>query len=132
AEIAAAAFDESADIERPWTDAWGQRHARMTGRPVAFHAMRGISAPASGFHTCRNLHVLQMLLGAVDRPGSWRYKPPFPPPCPPGVRPAGNPGELAAGKPMRGPPLGCPTAPADRLVEGDGSPARLDKAFSWE
>ncbi len=132
AEIATAAFDESADIAQPWTDAWGRRHETMTGRPVAFHAMRGISAHANGFHTCRNLHLLQMLLGAVDRPGSWRYKPPFPRPCPPGVRPAGKPGQVVAGKPLPGPPLGFPVSPADLLVEADGSPARLDKAFSWE
>ena len=46
--------------------------------PVAMHAMRGISAHSNGFHTCRALHLLQLLLGAVDTPGSFRYQPPFP------------------------------------------------------
>ena len=38
----------------------------MIGRPVSMHAMRGISAHSNGFHTCRALHLLQMLLGAID------------------------------------------------------------------
>jgi anaerobic selenocysteine-containing dehydrogenase len=33
---------------------------------------------------------------------------------------------------MPGMPLGFPFGPADLLVEEDGSPARIDKAFSWE
>ena len=62
----------------------------MVGRPVAMHAMRGISAHSNGFHTCRNIHVLQMILGAIDTPGSFRYKPPFPRPTPPAIKPAGR------------------------------------------
>ena len=65
----------------------GPRAREMVGRPVAMHAMRGISAHSNGFHTCRALHVLQMLLGAVDAPGSFRYQPPFPKPIPPANRP---------------------------------------------
>ena len=61
--------------------------SEMIGRPVAMHAMRGISAHSNGFHTCRALHVLQLLLGAVDAPGSFRYQPPFPKPIPPANRP---------------------------------------------
>jgi anaerobic selenocysteine-containing dehydrogenase len=59
----------------------------MIGRPVSMHAMRGISAHSNGFHTCRALHLLQVLLGAVDAPGSFRFQPPFPKPVPPGNRP---------------------------------------------
>ena len=44
AEIAEAAFDREVIVEQPWTDMKGERHERMIGRPVAFHAMRGISA----------------------------------------------------------------------------------------
>ena len=50
----------------------------MIGRPVGMHAMRGISAHSNGFHTCRILHLLQMLLGTIDVPGGFRYKPPYP------------------------------------------------------
>jgi anaerobic selenocysteine-containing dehydrogenase len=70
------------------------------------HAMRGISAHSNGFHTCRALHLLQMVLGAVDTPGSFRYKAPFPRPAPPGPKPAGRPEHVAPNKPMPGPPLG--------------------------
>ena len=60
------------------------------------HAMRGISAHSNGFHTCRAIHLLQMLLGSIDCPGGWRYKPPFPRPIPPALKPAGKPGDVEA------------------------------------
>jgi anaerobic selenocysteine-containing dehydrogenase len=132
AELAHAAFSDSIVIEQPWTDWAGRRHERMVGRPVAMHAMRGISAHSNGFHTCRTIHILQMLLGSIDTPGGFRYKPPFPRPIPPGLKPAGHPHQINAGRPLAGPPLGFPTSPQDLLVEADGTPRRIDKAFSWE
>ncbi len=132
AELAEAAFDESLTREEAWEDGWGRRHQKVVGRPVAAHAMRGISAHANGFHTCRAIHILQLLLGAVDRPGSWRYKPPFPRPTPPGQKPTGKPGQVVAGQPLPGPPLGFVTGPEDLLVDGEGRPQRIDKAYSWE
>ena len=39
---------------------------RAPGRPVSFFAMRGVSAHSNGFQTCRTLHLIQMLLGALD------------------------------------------------------------------
>ncbi len=89
AEIAHAAFAEEITLDVPWTDWAGRRHERMVGRPVSMHAMRGISAHANGFHTCRALHLLQALLGSIDCPGGFRFKPPFPKPCPPAVLPRG-------------------------------------------
>jgi anaerobic selenocysteine-containing dehydrogenase len=130
AELAHIAFEETITLDQPWTDWAGRRHETMVGRPVAMHAMRGISAHSNGFHTCRALHLLQMLLGAVDTPGSWRYEAPFPRPCPPGPKPAGK--QVAAGKPLGGMPLGNPTGPEDLLIEADGTPKRIDKAYSWE
>ena len=132
AEMVRAAFTESVTLEVPWTDVYGRRHETMVGRPVAFHAMRGISAHSNGFQTCRALHVLQMLLGTVDVPGGFRYKAPFPRPAPPPQLPTGRPDQIAAGRPMPGPPLGFPRGPEDLLVDGDGQPTRIDKAFSWE
>ena len=131
-ELAHAAFAEELVIEQPWTDWKGERHARMVGRPVSMHAMRGISAHSNGFHTCRALHLLQILLGSIDCPGGYRYKPPFPRPVPPAPRPFGQPGEIEPGVPLPGPPLGFPSDPQDLLVETDGTPIRIDKAFSWE
>ncbi|HZD24727.1 MAG TPA: molybdopterin oxidoreductase family protein, partial [Alphaproteobacteria bacterium] len=133
AELAEAAFAEEVVLEVPWTDWAGRRHERMVGRPVSMHAMRGISAHSNGFQTCRALHLLQMLLGTVDVPGGFRYKPPFPRPAPPGPKPAGHPGQVAPGQPMAGPPLGFPQGPEDLLLEADGvTPRRIDKAFSWD
>ncbi|MDF2618951.1 MAG: molybdopterin-dependent oxidoreductase [Xanthobacteraceae bacterium] len=131
AELAHVAFEEAIELAVPWTDMAGRRHETMRGRPVAMHAMRGISAHSNGFQTCRAIHLLQVLLGTVDVPGGWRYKPPFPKPPPPGPKPAGKDG----GKPdtpLSGMPLGFVHAPEDLLVDGDGRPVRIDKAYSWE
>ncbi len=132
AELAHAAFEEEIVIDQPWVDWKGQKHDKMIGRPVSMHAMRGISAHSNGFHTCRAIHLLQVLLGAIDCPGGFRYKPPFPRPTPPGPKPAGKTGEVQSNTTLPGAPLGFPTGPEDLLVEADGSPRRIDKAFSWE
>jgi anaerobic selenocysteine-containing dehydrogenase len=132
AEIARVAFDEVIELPVPWTDWAGRRHETMRGRPVGMHAMRGISAHSNGFQTCRALHLLQLLLGTIDVPGGWRYKAPHPKPCPPGPKPAGKPGQVEAGKPLAGAPLGYPMGPEDLIIDADGTPLRIDKAFSWE
>jgi anaerobic selenocysteine-containing dehydrogenase len=129
AEIAEVAFHQAVVLDQPWTDTSGRRHASMTGRPVAMHAMRGISAHSNGFHTCRAIHMLQMLLGAIDTPGSWRYKSPYPKPIP-GGPPPGRP--CGPGRPLEAPALGFPTRPEDLLVDEAGEGLRLDRAFSWE
>ncbi len=132
-ELAHVAFEEEITLDVAWTDWAGRQQEKMIGRPVAMHAMRGISAHSNGFHTCRSLHVLQMLLGSIDCPGGFRYKPPFPKPAPPGPKPAGKAGQVVAGKPMPGPPLGFPQGPEDLLVDPEtGAPQRIDKAFSWD
>ncbi len=131
-ELAEAAFEREITLNIPWTDCNGVRHEKMTGRPVSMHAMRGISAHSNGFHTCRMLHVLQMILGSIDCPGGFRFKPPFPKALPPPIKPYGKPGEIVPGEPMPGPPLGFPTGPEDLLVDEDGTPRRIDKAYSWE
>ncbi len=128
-ELSEVAFEQSITVEQRWTDAWGREHATMTGRPVAMHAMRGISAHANGFHTCRTLHLLQMILGAIDTPGSFRYQPPYPKPAPPPNRPGKarkDNGALDAG------PLGYVHVPDDLVVDARGEPRRIDKAFSWQ
>ncbi|MBT8039938.1 MAG: molybdopterin-dependent oxidoreductase [Xanthomonadales bacterium] len=132
AELAHAAFEQEIELDIEWTDWAGRKHDKMIGRPVSMHAMRGISAHSNGFHTCRAIHLLQMLLGSIDCPGGFRYKPPFPRPCPPGPKPTGKPEHVTAGEPMPGPPLGFTTGPEDLLVDEDGNPCRIDKGFSWE
>ena len=132
AELAHAAFEQEIELDVEWTDWAGRKQDKMIGRPVAMHAMRGISAHSNGFHTCRAIHLLQMLLGSIDCPGGFRYKPPFPRPCPPGPKPSGKPEHVNPETPMPGPPLGFTTGPEDLLVDADGNPCRIDKGFSWE
>ncbi|MEM7282118.1 MAG: molybdopterin oxidoreductase family protein [Pseudomonadota bacterium] len=128
-ELAQAAFEQEVILDIPWTDWKGQKHERMIGRPVSMHAMRGISAHSNGFHTCRAIHLLQMLLGSIDVPGGFRYKAPYPKTIPPGNRPGKT---TEKGAPLHQGPLGFPLGPEDLLVNDDGSPQRVDKAFSWE
>jgi anaerobic selenocysteine-containing dehydrogenase len=132
AELAQTAFEQEIELAQPWTDWAGRRHETMRGRPVSLHAMRGISAHSNGFQTCRALHLLQMLLGTIDVPGGWRYKSPHPKPCPPGPKPVGKPEQIAPRRPLSGIPLGYPLSPEDLILDGDGRPGRIDKAFSWD
>ncbi len=131
AELSQAAFEQSIELPVAWMDAQGRRHATMPGRPVAMHAMRGISAHSNGFHTCRAIHLLQVLLGTVDVPGGFRFKPPYPKPPPAGGKPAGK-GGGRPDTPLAGMPLGFVTDPQDLLVDAQGTPERIDKAYSWE
>ncbi|OUS36252.1 formate dehydrogenase [Rhodobacterales bacterium 56_14_T64] len=128
-EIARVAFDEAIELDQEWTDFRGEKHAKMTGRPVSFHAMRGISAHANGFQTCRALHVLQILLGTVEVPGGFRFKPPYPKPAE--AHPAPH-CDNRPGQPLDGPHLGFVQGPEHLALKEDGSPARIDKAFTWE
>lgn len=129
AELADVAFNHPIEIDQPWTDFRGNTHAKMTGRPVSFHAMRGISAHANGFQTARALHLLQIILGTVEVPGGYRLKPPYPKPMEAHPTPhfVANPGQ-----PLNGPHLGYVRGPENLALKPDGSPARIDKAFTWE
>ena len=130
AELADAAFAQTIELDIEWMDWAGRTHDKMIGRPVSMHAMRGISAHSNGFHTCRAIHLLQMLLGSVDTPGGFRYKPPFPKPIPPLPQPTAGTGK--PNTPLGGPPLGFPLGPEDLLIDENGKPKRIDKGFSWE
>lgn len=132
AEIARVAFDEAITIEQPWTDVHGQRHEGFVGRPVSFHAMRGLSAHSNGFQTARALHMLQVLIGAVDCPGGFRFEPPYPKPVSAHPTPHGRAEHFGSNKPLSGPHLGFPRGPEDLLVDAEGRPTRIDKAFSWD
>ena len=129
AELARVAFEESFELDHEWTDFRGEKHATMTGRPVSFHAMRGISAHANGFQTCRALHVLQILLGTVEVPGGFRFKPPYPKPATAHPKPHVG---ITPGAPLNGPHLGFVHGPDDLALKADGTAARIDKAFTWE
>ncbi|MFZ8970896.1 MAG: molybdopterin-dependent oxidoreductase, partial [Paracoccaceae bacterium] len=129
AELARVAFEEAFEIDQEWTDFRGEVHSKMTARPVSMHAMRGISAHSNGFQTCRALHVLQILLGTVEVPGGFRFKPPYPKPAEIHPKPHCK---VTPGAPLDGPHLGFVHGPEDLALKKDGTPARIDKAFSWE
>ncbi len=132
-EMAHVAFNETIELPCRWTDIYGNVHDKVVGRPVAFYAMRGISAHANGFQTCRALHLIQMLLGALDGPGNFRSKAPFPRPIPPAQLPENDPGIInAPDTALSKTPLGFPTRPEELALDASGNPLRLDKAYSWE
>jgi len=128
-ELARVAFEEAFELDHKWTDFRGETHDTMIGRPVSFHAMRGISAHANGFQTCRALHVLQIILGTVEVPGGFRFKPPYPKPATAHPKPHVG---MTPGGPLNGPHLGFVHGPDDLALKQDGTPARIDKAFTWE
>ena len=131
-EMGITARDEKIELPIAWTDTWGREHDTVTGNPVAFHAMRGLAAHSNGFQAIRALAILMSVLGTIDRPGGFRHKAPFPRPIPPCAKPPNSPDAVQPNTPLDGMPLGWPASPADLFVNDDGSPVRIDKAFSWE
>jgi anaerobic selenocysteine-containing dehydrogenase len=132
-EMAHVAFNETIELPIEWTDVYGRRHDKVVGRPVSMYAMRGVSAHANGFQTCRALHLIQMLLGALDGPGNFRARAPYPKPVPPHQLPENDAAVIdAPNRPLSRPPLGFPTRPEDLAIDAEGRPLRLDKAYSWE
>ncbi len=128
-EMAHVAFKETIEINTPWTDWTGRQHKSFIGRPVSMHLMRGVSAHSNGFESTRAVHLLQILLGAIDCPGGFRAKAPYPKPIPPHIKPAKT---TKPNTPLSSPPLGFPTAPEDLLIDEAGEALRLDKAYSWD
>ena len=131
-EMGIIARDQRIELPIAWTDAWGEEHDTVSGNPVAFHAMRGLAAHSNGFQTIRALGVLMSILGTIDRPGGFRHKAPFPRPIPPCARTPNDPRAVQPNRPLDGMALGWPSDPDDLFVNDDGSPVRIDKAFSWE
>lgn len=130
-EMGETAFRHPVELPIPWTDVYGDAFPTTVGRPVAFHAMRGLAAHTNGFQTVRSLFTLMMCLGAIDRPGGFRYKSPYPKPVPPPVKPDPDPRAYRPNSPAPAPLLGYPTSPDDLLVEGDDG-FRIDESYSWK
>ncbi|WP_416269616.1 molybdopterin-dependent oxidoreductase (plasmid) [Burkholderia cepacia] len=131
-EMETVAREHAIELPVRWTDSWGKEHATVKGVPIAFHAMRGLAAHSNGFQTIRALAVLMSLLGTIDRPGGFRHKAPYPRAVPPSAKPPNDPAQIRPNTPLATGPLGWPAGPEDLFVHPDGTPARLDKAFSWE
>ncbi len=132
AQIAHAAFEKAMVIDQPWTDFNGERHEKMIGRPVSFHAMRGISAHSNGFQTrpraasaadpdridryARRLS-LQATLPQASRGASNAAWPPIP------MQRSRCQGRIWVSR----------EGPEQLLLEDDGiTRVRIDKAFSWD
>jgi anaerobic selenocysteine-containing dehydrogenase len=132
-EMAQVAFNEAVELPIRWTDMHGRSHDKVVGRPVAMHAMRGISAHSNGFQTCRALHLLQMLLGALDGPGNFRARAPYPRRIPMRTLPENDPAVIfAPNTPLKRVPDGYPTRPEELVIDENGKPLRIDHAYSWE
>jgi anaerobic selenocysteine-containing dehydrogenase len=74
-----------------------------------------------------------MLLGALDGPGNFRSRAPFPKPIPPVQLPENDIARInAPDTALARMPLGFPTRPEDLAIDAAGEPLRIDKAYSWE
>ena len=131
-ELGQTALHQAFELPIPWTDAWGKRHETTQGRPVAFHAMRGLAAHSNGFQTVRALAVLMSILGTIDAPGGFRHKAPYPRHIVPNYRAFNDPAMVKPNTPLNAAPLGFPASPEELAIHEDGTPLRIDHAFSWE
>ena len=131
-EMGHAALQQAFELPIPWTDAWGKLHPTTQTRPLAFHAMRGLAAHSNGFQTVRALAVLMSVLGTIDAPGGFRHKAPYPRHIVPNYRAFNSPEMIQPNTPLNAAPLGFPAHPDELAINPDGSPIRIDHAFSWE
>jgi anaerobic selenocysteine-containing dehydrogenase len=131
-EMGEAALRQAFELPIAWTDAWGKRHPTTPARPLAFHAMRGLAAHSNGFQTVRALAVLMSVLGTIDAPGGFRHKAPYPRHIVPNYRAFNSPEMIHPNTPLNAAPLGFPANPDELALNPDGSPVRIDHAFSWE
>ncbi len=131
-ELGETALKQAFELPIPWTDAWGKEHKTTVGRPLAFHAMRGLAAHSNGFQTVRALAVLMSVLGTIDVPGGFRHKAPYPRHIVPNYRAFNDPGMIKPNTPLNAAPLGFPAGPDELAINPDGTPIRIDHAFSWE
>lgn len=131
-EMGLAALQQAFELPIPWTDAWGKLHPTTQARPLAFHAMRGLAAHSNGFQTVRALAVLMSVLGTIDAPGGFRHKAPYPRHIVPNYRAFNSPEMIQPNTPLNAAPLGFPASPEELAINPDGSPIRIDHAFSWE
>ncbi|CAN5348307.1 molybdopterin oxidoreductase family protein [soil metagenome] len=131
-EMGHTALKQAFELPIPWTDAWGKLHPTTQARPVAFHAMRGLAAHSNGFQTVRTLAILMSVLGTIDAPGGFRHKAPYPRHIVPNYRAFNSPEMIQPNTPLNAAPLGFPANPEELAINPDGSPIRIDHAFSWE
>lgn len=126
------ARDQAFELPIAWADCWDKTHEKVIGRPVAFHAMRGLCAHSNGFHAVRALAILMSLLGTIDRPDGFVRKAPYPRAIPPSSKAPNDAAAVKPNTPLSAPPLGWPASPDDLFLDDAGRPTRIDKGFSWD
>ena len=94
--------------------------------------MRGLAAHSNGFQTVRALAVLMSVLGTIDAPGGFRHKAPYPRHIVPNFRAFNSPDMIKPNTPLNAAPLGFPASPDELAIGDDGTPMRIDHAFSWQ
>ena len=72
------------------------------------------------------------LLGTIDAPGGFRHKAPYPRHIVPNYRAFNAPEQIQPNTPLNAAPLGFPASPEELAILPDGTPMRIDHAFSWE
>jgi hypothetical protein len=108
----------------------GTRHGHRQPGGVPRHARPGGAQQRLPDHT-RDVDP-DVAAGYHRPPGGFRHKAPFPRPIPPCARTPNDPRAVQPNRPLDGMALGWPSDPDDLFVNDDGSPVRIDKAFSWE
>ena len=84
---------------------------------------------SNGFQTRRALHALAAItFQSVDVPGGFRFKPPYPKSVEMHPKLSGHAESIKPGQ-LLGAPLGYPRSPDDLLIDSQGQPVRIDKAF---
>ena len=132
-ELAHAAFEQQITLDIPWTDWAGRRHEK-TDRPpgrrctpcAASRPMPTASRPAACCISCRSCWARSIApaASATRRPIPSRRR-----------RPQAAPASRATCSPARrcqGRRSASRTGPEDLLVDADGTPQRIDKAYSWD
>ena len=130
-EMETVARDHAIALPVRWTDSWGKEHESVKGVPIAFHAMRARRAferLPDDPRACR-----ADVAARHDRPAGRL-------PAQGAVSARGaaigetaeRPGPDQAEHAARHRPARLAGGPEDLFVHPDGTPARLDKAFSWE
>ena len=86
-----------------------------------------LSAHSNGFQEPpAPLHMLQVLIGAVDCSGGFRFRAALPKTaCRPSAPHYGRAEHFGSNQPLSGPHLGFPLGPEDLLIDEEGRPARL-------
>ena len=130
AELAHVAFEEEIVVDQPWTDWKGERHEKDD------RAACVVPRDAGDFGALERLSDLPGAASFADpfglgRSARWvSLQAALPLSLPQRIQTAYR--SHAPNTPLDGPHLGVTHGPEDLQIDADGTPRRIDKAFSWE